>query len=129
MQHEIRAMLAGGGGAIVNMASTAGQQGVKGIAGYAAAKHAIIGLTKSAALEYGSQHIRANVVAPGPIETERIAQLGEEARAPIIRAVPLGRIGMAEEVGALAAWLCSAQAAFITGAVIPIDGGRLAGVA
>jgi NAD(P)-dependent dehydrogenase (short-subunit alcohol dehydrogenase family) len=127
MKYEIPAMLESGGGAIVNMSSTAGLRGVRGIASYAAAKHGIIGLTKSAALDYAPQNIRVNAVAPGPILTDRIRQLREEARDPILRAVPAGRLGQPEEVGALAAWLCSDQAAFVTGATIPIDGGRLAG--
>jgi NAD(P)-dependent dehydrogenase (short-subunit alcohol dehydrogenase family) len=127
MKYEIPAMLAGGGGAIVNMSSTAGLNGVRGLSGYVAAKHAVIGLTRSAALEYAPRQIRVNAVAPGPIETERIARLSDDARAPIIHAVPLGRIGRAEEVAALTVWLCSDQAAFLTGATIPIDGGRLAG--
>jgi NAD(P)-dependent dehydrogenase (short-subunit alcohol dehydrogenase family) len=127
MKYEIPAMLESGGGAIVNMSSTAGLRGVRGIAPYVAAKHGIIGITKSAALDYAGQNIRVNAVAPGPILTDRIRQLREEAREPILRAVPMGRIGQAEEVGALAAWLCSDQAAFVTGATIPIDGGRLAG--
>jgi NAD(P)-dependent dehydrogenase (short-subunit alcohol dehydrogenase family) len=127
MKYEIPAMLESGGGAIVNMSSTAGLRGVRGIAGYVAGKHGIIGLTKSAALDYAARNIRVNAVAPGPIRTDRISQLSEEAREPIVRAVPLGRIGRPEEVGALAAWLCSDQAAFITGATIPIDGGRLSG--
>lgn len=82
----------------------------------------------SAALDYAAQNVRVNAVAPGPIETERIHQLSDDARAPIIRAVPMSRIGQPEEVGALVAWLCSGAASFITGATIPIDGGRLAGV-
>jgi NAD(P)-dependent dehydrogenase (short-subunit alcohol dehydrogenase family) len=129
MKYEIPAMLESGGGAIVNMSSTAGLNGVRGIAGYVAAKHGIIGLTKVAALDYAARNIRVNAVAPGPIRTDRISQLGDAAREPIVRAVPLGRIGRPEEVGALAAWLCSDQAGFITGATIPIDGGRLSGAA
>ena len=126
MKYEIPAMLAGGG-AIVNMSSTAGLNGVRGMAAYVAAKHGIVGLTKSAALDYAPRNIRVNAVAPGPILNDRINSLSEEGRAPIISAVPLGRIGMPEEVGALAVWLCSDQASFLTGAVVPIDGGRLAG--
>ena len=126
MKYEIPAMLKGGG-AIVNMSSTAGLRGVRGIAGYVASKHGIIGLTKAAALDYAAQNIRVNAVAPGPIRTDRISGLSEEAREPIVRAVPMGRIGRPEEVGTLAAWLCSDQAGFITGATIPIDGGRLSG--
>ena len=127
MKSEIPAMLAGGGGAIVNMSSTAGLGGARGMAGYAAAKHGIIGLTRCAALDYAAQNIRVNAVAPGPILNEKIMQLGDAARDPIVRAIPMGRIGLPEEVGRVAAWLCSDQAAFITGATIPIDGGRLAG--
>jgi NAD(P)-dependent dehydrogenase (short-subunit alcohol dehydrogenase family) len=128
MKYEIPAMLAaGGGGAIVNMSSTAGLRGVRGMAGYDAAKHGVIGLTETAALDYAPRGVRVNALAPGPILTERLASLGEEGRAPVVRAVPMGRIGLPEEVGALAAWLCSDQASFITGATFPIDGGRLAG--
>jgi NAD(P)-dependent dehydrogenase (short-subunit alcohol dehydrogenase family) len=127
MRAEIPAMLVGGGGAIVNMASTAGLRGVRGIAGYSAGKHAIIGLTETAALDYADRNIRVNVLAPGPILTDRLASLPEAAREPIIHAVPMGRIGRPEEVAAAAVWLCSEGASFITGAVISIDGGRLAG--
>ncbi|MDB5057735.1 MAG: 2,5-dichloro-2,5-cyclohexadiene,4-diol dehydrogenase [Chloroflexi bacterium] len=127
MKYEIPVMLAGGGGAIVNMSSTAGLSGVRGMGAYVAGKHGIIGLTKSAALDYAQRNIRINAVAPGPILTERIGQLSDAARDPIIRAVPIGRIGLPEEVGAAAAWLCSDQAAFVTGVILPVDGGRLAG--
>jgi NAD(P)-dependent dehydrogenase (short-subunit alcohol dehydrogenase family) len=126
MKYEIPAILAGGGGAIVNMSSTAGLRGVPGIAGYVAAKHGVIGLTETAALDYAPRHIRVNAIAPGPILSERLASLSDEARAPVERAVPMGRIGLPEEVATLAAWLCSDQASFITGATFPIDGGRLA---
>jgi NAD(P)-dependent dehydrogenase (short-subunit alcohol dehydrogenase family) len=129
MKYEIGAMLSTGGGAIVNMSSTAGLDGVRGMAGYAAGKHGVIGLTKSAALDYAGQNIRVNAVAPGPILTDRIRQLNEERRQPIVRAVPLGRIGQPEEVAATVVWLCSEQAGFITGVTVPVDGGRLAGVA
>lgn len=128
MKYEILAMLAGGGGAIVNMSSTAGLQGVRGIAGYVAAKHGIVGLTETAALDYAARHIRVNAIAPGPILTERLLALSEDARTPVVRAVPIGRLGLPEEVAALAVWLCSDHAGFITGATIPIDGGRLAGM-
>lgn len=125
LKYEIPAMIRNGGGAIVNMSSTAGLQGVIGIAGYVASKHAIIGLTKTAALDYADQNIRINAIAPGPILTERIRQIKD--RTPIVSAVPTGRIGEPAEVGYLAAWLCSDLANYITGTVVPIDGGRLAG--
>jgi len=127
MQEEIRAMLENGGGSIVNMASTAGLRGVRGLSDYSAAKHGIIGLTKSAALEYAPNNIRVNVLAPGPILTERLAAVPEAAREQVNRAVPMGRIGLAEEVANAAVWLCSDFASYITGAVIPVDGGQLAG--
>ncbi len=127
MKYEIPAMLASRGGAIVNMASTAGLSGVRGMGAYVAGKHAVLGLTKSAALDYAARGVRVNAVAPGPIMSERIASLSERAREPIVRAVPLSRIGWPEEVAYTAAWLCSDYASFITGATISIDGGRMAG--
>lgn len=128
MKYEIAAMLASGGGAIVNMSSTAGVQGVRGMSGYAAAKHGVIGLTESAALEYATARIRVNAIAPGPILTGRLRALDDERRAQVAGAVPMARLGLPAEVAATAAWLCSDQAAFITGATLPIDGGRLAGM-
>jgi NAD(P)-dependent dehydrogenase (short-subunit alcohol dehydrogenase family) len=129
MKFEIPAMLAAGGGAVVNMSSTAGVQGVRGLAAYASSKHGVIGLTRVAALDYAAANIRVNVVAPGPILTERLAALTDEQRAPVASAVPVGRVGLPAEVAATVVWLCSDQASFITGATIPIDGGRLAGAA
>jgi len=125
MKYEIPAMLKNHGGAIVNMSSTAGLNGVKGLADYSAAKHGILGLTKSAALDYAQMNIRVNAIAPGPVLNDRIRLLKD--RSQIEQAVPMRRIGTPEEVAFLAAWLCSDQASFITGVSIPIDGGRLAG--
>jgi len=127
LKYEIPAMLKGGGGAIVNMSSTAGLRGVRGIASYVAAKHGIIGLTESAALDYAAQNVRVNAVAPGPILSHRLAGLPAEARDGAARAVPMQRLGLPEEVAATAVWLCSAHASFITGATLPIDGGTLSG--
>jgi len=129
MKYQIPAMLAAGGGAIVNMSSTAGLSGAPGMAAYAAAKHAILGLTETAALDYGSQGIRVNAIAPGPILTHHLAHAEDAVRARIGRNLPLHRLGQPNEVAAAAAWLCSDQASFITGATIPIDGGKLAGSA
>jgi NAD(P)-dependent dehydrogenase (short-subunit alcohol dehydrogenase family) len=122
MRSEIRAM--NDGGAIVNMSSTAGMQGVAGLGPYCAGKHAIVGLSKAAALDYAGAGIRINVVAPGPIATERIP---EDQRERVAEFVPLQRIGRPEDVARLVVWLCSNESAFITGVVLPIDGGRLAG--
>jgi NAD(P)-dependent dehydrogenase (short-subunit alcohol dehydrogenase family) len=126
MKHEIAAMLASGRGAIVNMTSTAGLHGVNGIAAYVAGKHAIVGLTKTAALDYANDGIRVNAVAPGPIDSHRLEDLPEQIRAGIAAAVPLGRIGNPNEVAAAVTWLASDQASFVTGAIIPIDGGKTA---
>lgn len=126
MKYEIPAMLRNGVGAIVNMSSTAGLQGVKGISGYVAGKHAIVGLTRAAAIDYGRSNIRINAVAPGPIFTERLSDPGVREKAAL--AVPIGRVGNREEVSTVVVWLCSDLASFVTGATIPIDGGRISGV-
>ena len=129
MKHEIAAMLDGGGGAIVNMASTAGLEAVGGLAAYVASKHGIVGLTKVAALEYAARGVRVNVVAPGPIRTEQLIRAGERALQGAAAAMPMRRVGEPEEVASAVAWLCGEGASFITGAVVPIDGGKLAGMA
>ena len=95
------------------------------MAGYVASKHGVIGLTKTAALDYAERNIRVNAVAPGPILTHRLMVLSDEVRAPLARSVPMGRLGQPEEIAHAAAWLCSDQAPFITGATLPIDGGKL----
>ena len=113
--------------AIVNMSSTAGEQGVAGLSGYVASKYGIGGLTRVAALDYASTGIRINALAPGPILTDQLAAAGEDAQSHAAAAVPLGRVGRADEVAAAALWLCSEQSSFITGTVVNIDGGCLAG--
>ena len=125
MRYKIPAMLEGGGGAIVNMSSEAGLTGVRGMGGYVAAKHGVIGLTRTAALDYAERGIRVNAVAPGPILTHRISALPDDQRAPIARTVPLGRLGDPAQVAATVVWLCSDLAGFVTGVTVPIDGGRL----
>lgn len=129
MKHEIPAMLASGGGAIVNMASTAGVGGAPGMAGYAAAKHAVVGLTETAAIDYGKLGIRVNALAPGPILTENLARADEQVRRQVAEMLPLGRLGTPEDVAAAAVWLCSDQASFVSGATLTVDGGKLAGSA
>ncbi|HEY4866123.1 MAG TPA: glucose 1-dehydrogenase [Candidatus Dormibacteraeota bacterium] len=126
LKYEIPAMLATGGGSIVNMSSTAGLRGVLGLAGYVSSKHGILGLTKVAALDYGKQGIRVNAVTPGPILTDRLAALDESQRERISAFVPVGRLGQPEEVAATVAWLLSDRSTFVTGAAISVDGGRMA---
>ncbi len=113
--------------AIVNMSSTAGERGVAGLSGYVASKYGIGGLTRVAALDYASTGIRINALAPGPILTDQLAAAGEDAQSHAAAAVPLGRVGRVDEVAAAALWLCSEQSSFITGTVLNIDGGCLAG--
>jgi NAD(P)-dependent dehydrogenase (short-subunit alcohol dehydrogenase family) len=127
MKHEIPAMLAGGGGAIVNMASVAAVTAMTNLGAYVAAKSAIIGLTQVAALDYADRAIRVNVVAPGPILTHHLERAGAEAQRLAAESVPMRRLGAAREVADVVRWLCSDQASFVTGATVPIDGGQLAG--
>lgn len=129
MREEIPLVLAAGGGAIVNMSSTAGISAFAGGAPYVAAKHGILGLTKAAALDYGEKGVRINAVAPGPIDTERLKAAPETYREQTRRAVPMRRIGEPEEVAETVVWLCSTGARFVTGATLFVDGGRMAGSA
>ena len=110
-------------GRIVNVGSVVGSVGSPGQANYAAAKAGLIGLTRSLARELGSRGITCNVVAPGPIATAMIEALPEQRRADFMAQVPLGRMGTPEEVGAVIAFLCSEAAGYVTGAVVPVDGG------
>jgi NAD(P)-dependent dehydrogenase (short-subunit alcohol dehydrogenase family) len=127
MRAEIPAMLEAGGGAIVNMSSTAGQQGVGGLAAYVGAKHGLEGLTRVAALDYADRGIRVNAVAPGPILTDNLARAGVPAQQAAAAAMPMRRIGHPDEVAATVVWLCSSDTDFITGTTVVIDGGKLAG--
>ena len=127
MRQEIPAIVRSGGGAIVNMSSTAGLQGVGGLASYVAAKHGVEGLTKVAALDYASAGVRVNAIAPGPILTDNLKRAGAAGQAAAATAMPLQRVGQPEEVAAAVVWLCSEAAGFITGTTLPIDGGKLAG--
>jgi NAD(P)-dependent dehydrogenase (short-subunit alcohol dehydrogenase family) len=128
MKYQISAMLQSGGGTIVNMASLAGVTGVANLAAYVAGKAGIIGLTKAAALDYADQGIRVNVVAPGTILTHHLEAAGAEAQRQAALATPMRRIGSASEVARVVVWLSSPDSSYITGAVIPIDGGQSAGV-
>jgi NAD(P)-dependent dehydrogenase (short-subunit alcohol dehydrogenase family) len=127
MKFQIPAMLASGGGTIVNMASLAGLTGVANLAAYVAGKAGIIGLTRVAALDYADQGIRVNVLAPGTILTHHLHRAGPEAQRQAALATPMHRIGSTGEVAQAVLWLCSPQSSFITGSVIPVDGGQSAG--
>ncbi|MCW2603124.1 MAG: short-chain dehydrogenase [Pseudonocardiales bacterium] len=124
---EIQAMLAAGrGGAIVNLASVLGAVGAGRSPGYVAGKHAVVGLTKSAAIGHAVDGIRVNSVGPGYIDTALLSAIPPERMAELAKLHPLGRLGRAEEVAELVAWLASDAASFATGAYYPIDGGYLA---
>jgi NAD(P)-dependent dehydrogenase (short-subunit alcohol dehydrogenase family) len=127
MRSEIPAMITAGGGVIVNVASTAGLRSISGLAGYVAAKRALIGLTEVAALDYAADGVRVNAIAPGPIHTEQLERAGAAAREHVSRTVPVHRLGTVDEVAATIRWMCSEDAAFVTGSTLVIDGGLLAG--
>jgi NAD(P)-dependent dehydrogenase (short-subunit alcohol dehydrogenase family) len=123
LRHQIPAMLKTGGGAIVNCASSAGVRGAAWCGAYAASKHGVVGLTKTAALEYASQGIRINAVCPGMIETPMTQKPGmDELIAQLVQASPLQRIGQPEEIGAAVLWLCGPDASFVHGQAIAVDG-------
>jgi NAD(P)-dependent dehydrogenase (short-subunit alcohol dehydrogenase family) len=126
MRAPIPAMLAEGGGAIVNTASIVGQIALAGLAAYVSSKHAVVGLTKTAALEYAGQGIRINAIAPGFIDTPILRRKTRDELAEIAAKHPLGRLGKAEEVAELAIWLACGRASFATGGYYPVDGGYLA---
>ena len=130
MKHEIPAMLANGGGAIVNMASILGVVGFANAAAYTAAKHGVIGLTKVAAIEYATQGIRVNAVCPAFIATPMLERAGitegTERYAMLAGLHPIKRLGTPEEIAEAVLWLCSDKASFVTGHAMLVDGGYVA---
>jgi NAD(P)-dependent dehydrogenase (short-subunit alcohol dehydrogenase family) len=123
MKHEIAQMLRQGGGVVVNTSSGAGIRGVAGGASYAASKHAIIGMTKSAAIDYAKQNIRVNAVLPGNIATPMMDRFTEGDIQKAIDLEPVGRLGKPEEIAEAVLWMCSDLGGFVTGASIVVDGG------
>jgi len=128
MKHELRVMLAQGSGSIVNVSSTFGHAGAAGASIYAASKHAVEGLTKSAALEVAATGVRVNAVAPGPIETPMLNRFAgtDERKAGLVSSVPLKRVGRPEEIAQTILFISSGKASFITGASYRVDGGKSA---
>ena len=129
MKFGIPAMLNSGGGSIVNIASILGNVGFANAVAYVSAKHAVVGMTKVAAIEYSAQGVRVNAVGPAFIETPLLTEneaMTDEALAQITGAHPIGRLGQSDEVGELVAWLCSSRASFCTGTYYPVDGAYLA---
>lgn len=128
MREEIAAMLANGGGAIVNTASVNGLVGNPSQPGYVASKHGVVGLTRSAALRYAKEGIRVNAVCPGVVDTPMVADIAKvpQYRAAIEAMTPMGRMAQPEEIAGAVLWLCSDQASFVTGHPLVIDGGATA---
>lgn len=126
LKYEIAHMLKQGGGAIVNTASGAGLIGVRQLGAYVASKHGVVGLTKTAALEYAKSNIRVNAVCPGPIDTPMLRGASERVIDAMAAAQPNGRLGQPQEIAEAAVWLCSDAASFVTGHPMPVDGGYVA---
>ena len=129
MKHELRVMQPQGHGSIVNISSTYGHEGAAGASVYAASKHAVEGMTKSAALEGASSGVRVNAVAPGPTETGMLHRFTgtAERKAALAKSVPLGRVGEPVEIARAAVFLASEKSSFVTGQILTADGGKTAG--
>jgi len=127
MRAEIAYFITAGGGVIVNTASGAGEKATPGLTAYSTAKHGVIGLTRTGAIDYVRDNIRVNAVAPGTILTPGMRGMGDEQMAIYADLVPMGRMGTPEEVAASIVWLLSDQSSFVTGTVLEIDGGYMQG--
>jgi NAD(P)-dependent dehydrogenase (short-subunit alcohol dehydrogenase family) len=126
MKYGLPAIVAGGGGAVVNLSSANGVVGIAGIAPYTAAKHGVLGLTRSAALEFATRGVRVNAVGPGYVDTPAMGKLPASARAQMAASHPMGRMATREEVAKTVAFLLSDDSSFTTGAFYSIDGGYTA---
>src|ERR687884_1765592 len=126
MKYELRQMREQGGGAVVNVSSQSGLVGTAGLGAYTASKHGVIGLTRSAALEYAARGIRINAICPGTSDTPMVAEMlakEPEAMKEILRDQPIGRLGRLEEIASAVLWLCSPGASFVIGHALAVDGG------
>jgi len=126
MKHELRIMRRQGSGAIVNCSSLGGLVGLPERAAYHGTKHAVLGMTKSAGVEYAPRGIRINAICPGTVDTPMVADMLEsqpDAMAEILKLQPIGRLGQADEIAAAVLWLCSPAASFVIGVALPVDGG------
>ncbi len=126
MKHELTQMVAQGGGAIVNTASIAGLIGLPTSSAYVAAKHGVVGLTKTAAIEYAADNVRVNAVCPGYIETKMTEDAMRRRGGQILAMVPYRRMGKPEEIAEMVLWLCSDRASYVSGAAYNVDGGYMA---
>jgi len=128
LKHELRVMLAQGSGSIVNLSSTMGHRGNANAGLYVASKHAVEGLTRTAALEGAAAGVRVNAVAPGPVDTAMLGRFagGQERKAGLVAGVPMKRLGQPDDIAQAIVFLASAQAGFLTGQVIDVNGGKTA---
>lgn len=126
MKHELTQMVAQGGGAIVNTASIAGLVGLPTSSAYVAAKHGVVGLTKTAAIEYAADNVRVNAVCPGYIETKMTEDAMRRRGGQILALVPYRRMGKPEEIAEMVLWLCCDRASYVSGAAYNVDGGYMA---
>jgi NAD(P)-dependent dehydrogenase (short-subunit alcohol dehydrogenase family) len=128
LKHELRVMIPQGSGTIINMSSTMGSRGAAGASMYVASKHAVEGLTKSAALEAAPHGVRVNAVAPGPVDTEMLSRFAGnlDRKAAMVKGVPLGRLGRPDDIAEVIVFLASSNAGFVSGEIVHVNGGKTA---